>query len=95
MTPPTDSFAAERSDAAMILTDEQQGIVNGTAIYAGPNMDPDDQAFYLRWWVLYDDCSAREDANLAKLVEAGILEIHPETEGPVLTAAAIEAAVQP
>jgi hypothetical protein len=86
MTPPTDSFAAERSDAAMILTDEQQGIVNGTAIYAGPGMDPDDQAFYLRWWVLYDDC---------KLVEAGILEIHPETEGPVLTAAAIEAAVQP
>jgi hypothetical protein len=73
------------------LTDEQRRIALGVIEHAGPNMDPDDQAFYLRHWVLYDDDPKTEDANLAGLIEAGVVEIHPETEGPVLTAAAIEA----
>lgn len=75
----------------MKLTDEERGIVAGVIEYAGPDMDPGDQAFYLRCWVPYDDSQVRQDANLAKLIDAGVLEIHPDTAGPVLTAAALAA----
>jgi hypothetical protein len=53
-------------------------------------MDPDDQAFYLRHLALTVDT----DSALAELELAGVVEMNDD-EIPVLTAAAIEAAVQP
>ena len=81
----------------MNLTDDQRAIVLGTMQHAGPEMDPDDQAFYLRHHVLCLDEDGRAyypgGPTVLGLREQGLIEINPDTEGPVLTAAAIEAAL--
>ena len=74
----------------MKLTDDDLAIVRGVFVYAGEEMDPDDQAFYLRHLALTVDT----EGALAELELAGVIEMNVD-EIPVLTAAAIEAAQQP
>jgi hypothetical protein len=81
----------------MKLTDDDLAIVRGVFVYAGEEMDPDDQAFYLRHYVLYLDTDGTQliegAPTLAELIEAGVVELD-EDELSVLTPAAIEAARQ-